>query len=100
MQIEFERTGGFGGLRLAITVDTETLAPEAANELARLIAAAGFYELPAQLATSLARADQFQYRLSVSDGARSHTITADEGAPETVQALFRKLIALARTRRA
>jgi hypothetical protein len=49
MHIEFVRSGGFAGLRLAASIDSQHLTPEQASTLDKLIAAAGFFDLPERL---------------------------------------------------
>ena len=100
MQIEFERSGGFTGMRLATSFNTHDLDEEDAAELSRLIDSAGFFSLPTQLESATPGGDQFHYRLTVSreqDEPRTHTVTMGEAsAPPEVQPLLRKLTLLAR----
>jgi hypothetical protein len=94
-----ERTGGFAGMRVLTTIDTETLPPEQARELESLVEAASFFELPARAKTTPSGADHFNYRISIEAEGRKHTVeTSDEVAPETLRPLLRRLTALARSR--
>jgi hypothetical protein len=100
MHIQFERSGGFTGMSVKATIDTETLAAQDANELRALIDAAGFFDLPRKPASEATGADQFQYTISVDDAARRHTIETNDGvASEALQKLLRRLTALARSSR-
>ena len=100
MRIHFERTGGFFGMRLSATVDTNTLAPEEAHTLNEKISAANFFELPSKLKASGRAADQFRYRVTVEEGLRQHTVeTSEVAAPEPLRDLLQQLTTLARTRR-
>jgi hypothetical protein len=97
MHIEMERTGGFAGLSLITTVDTETLPEDEAVVLHDAVAAASFYELPAQIASTAPGADRFHYRLTVEDRGRRHTVRAGESAlPATLRPLIDALSAIAR----
>src|SRR2546425_7633629 len=58
MQVHFERSGGFAGLRISHDVDSANLPPEEASELSKLIETAHFFELPAVLRATLPRADR------------------------------------------
>ena len=80
MRVEFERSGGFGGLRRVCTVDEGTLPPEAARQLRDLVHGARFFDLPAEIRASQPGADRFRYRLTVDDGERRHTVDLDEAA--------------------
>lgn len=66
MKIHFERTGGFMGLRMVTTIDTDDLPEEEAEVLCRLFDDVDFFELPARLDSPDPAMDQFHYVLSVS----------------------------------
>src|SRR5437763_1786412 len=78
MRASLERTGGFAGVRLASTADTEELSPEDAQRLKQLVDSANFFQLPEADATSKSLPDRFQYTLTVEDGNRKRTITIPE----------------------
>jgi hypothetical protein len=99
MKIAFERSGGFAGLRLSATFDTELLPSETAAALARLIEEADFFNLPAILTGSPNAADMYQYVLTVEDETRSHMVTASEdGVSDALRQLLDFLLRLARKR--
>lgn len=79
MQVSFERSGGFIGAPMTITLDSATLAPDDATQLRRLVEAADFFNLPAT-AKSPAQPDRFHYQVSIQEGDRHHTITIGEAA--------------------
>lgn len=98
MLIKIERTGGFTGMRMQTTIDTETLPSEQASELEQLVNAASFFELPARVSTPLSGADRFHYKICIESEGRKHTVeTNDEVAPNTLRPLLRRLMALARS---
>lgn len=100
MRIEFVRSGGFAGLRLATSFDVDELPPEEAHELEDALDSARFFSLPEQLHEEDRGADRFQYEITVEDNDRRHTVQAGEASlPENVQPLVRQLERLAKTRR-
>jgi len=99
MKIEFSRSGGVAGIRLAVTLDTEKLPAKEAERLRGLVAAAALFDLAASLKSATPRPDQFQYRVMVEDGARKKQIEMDESSiPERTRPLLDCLVDLARTR--
>jgi hypothetical protein len=97
-RVDFERTGGFAGLRLAATVDRRRLPPEEAARLDGNLAAAGFFDLPEKIAPAPGGADRFHYRITVEEQGRKHTVEFGEAsAPEALQPLIRQLTLLARS---
>jgi hypothetical protein len=97
MRINFERTGGFAGTRMATVADTSTLPPEQANQLRRLVEAADFFHLPATITSPTSGADRFQYRLAVEENGVQHTVTVSERAlPAPLRPLIEWLVAAAR----
>jgi hypothetical protein len=75
MLIQFKTEGGIAhlpGLSEPVTIDTDELPVEQANELERLIEVADFFELPATSAPPPGAADYQQYTISVTTPSRSH----------------------------
>lgn len=100
LRVQFERTGGFAGLRLTVDLNTDSLSAVEADELRHLVESARFFELPAQIVGSEKTADQFVYKVTVESEQRTHTITVGESAaPETLRPLIDWLSAAARKRR-
>ncbi len=97
MRISFQRTGGFAGITKTTTVDTATLAPNEAETLPRLVEAADLFRLPAQIPALNPQSDRFQYKLTVEDQGKQHTVTVSEAAlPGTLKPLIEWLNQLAR----
>lgn len=97
MQITFERSGGFAGMRMSYSVDTEELPPEKAQAIKDLVEQVDFFNLPDVLPEEAALPDQFQYELTLETEAEKHTLkTTESGATAPVQALLRTLTLLAR----
>ncbi len=100
MRIQFVRTGGFAGMRLAGTIDSDTLPEDEAQALQKELDNAHFFELPSQLSGEAGGADRYQYEITVDDGRKTHKIEAGEAAlPQQVQPLVQHLERLARTQR-
>ncbi len=75
MRIRFKMEGGIvhlPSLSEPVTIDTEELPVEQANELERLIEVADFFELSATSAPPPGAADYKQYTISVTTPSRSH----------------------------
>jgi len=100
MRIHFVRTGGFAGMRLASTINSEGLPEEENLVLRSELDNAHFFELPEQLTGESGGVDRFQYEITVEDGDISHTIAAGESdLPGHVRPLVKHLEKLARTNR-
>ena len=89
MRVSFERTGGFAGITKKTTVDTDTLPPNEASTLARLVEVADLFRLPEQITSLNPQSDRFQYKLIVEDNDKQHTVTVSEAAlPGTLRPLI------------
>lgn len=100
MHIQFVRTGGFAGLRMATEIDSESLSPEELQMLREALDNAQFFNLPEQMMSDMRGADRFQYEITVEDGGRQHTVQTNEASmPEEMQPLVSQLELLARSRR-
>ncbi|MDH3291009.1 MAG: hypothetical protein OEO20_07445 [Gemmatimonadota bacterium] len=100
MRIHFERSGGFAGLQLAVTIESDTLSQEDLQQLRWLVDEADFFALPSELREQTPRADQFVYKVTVESAGRRHTVeTTDEAAPPTLQPLLDWLSRAVRTAR-
>ncbi len=97
MQISLERSGGFTGIPLTITVDTATLSSAQATQVRHWVEASDFFRLSSP--STPAQPDRFEYEVTVRDGDRSHTVTVGEAAiPEPLRPLLSWLIEAARSR--
>jgi hypothetical protein len=105
MRVHFERSGGFGGIRLTADLDTDqlhviygappvqrALSPEEARYLERLVEASNFFALPAGTSSATRGADRFQYVITVESAGKRHSVqTTDEAAPEALHTLVASL---------
>ncbi len=100
MHIDFTRSGGFAGMRLSCSVDTEQLPSDQASELDKLVGNAAFFDLPEKIVPERQQPDRFEYRVNVDAGDKSHAITvSDAAAPESLRPLLNYLTTLAIVRR-
>jgi len=98
LRIRFTRHGGFTGIPLNVTVDTDSLSTEQIATLRRLLEDAKFFELPATAGSR--GADQFQYRIAVEAGSRRHQIeVGDQSMPDSLEPLIEFLTDLGRPSR-
>jgi hypothetical protein len=81
MRIEFERSGGFSGLRVAATIEADSLSKEESDELCHLVEDAGFFDLPTRIAGPATQSDQFSYKVTVDDGGQRHTVVLENSEP-------------------
>jgi hypothetical protein len=96
-QIEFERTGGFAGMRIAADLKFEDLPDEQADTIAELLDDLDFAELPEELMDDSDMPDQFTYTIKVITEEWEHTVTTgDASASEKMQQLLQVLNRLAR----
>jgi hypothetical protein len=99
MNIHFERSGGFAGLRLSHDLDSAELSPEDGKELERLVDTAHLFELPETIRAVNPGPDRFQYKLTMKAGPREHTVAVDEAAvPDSLRPLLNWLIEKVRKR--
>lgn len=98
-KILFERTGGFMGRKVSVTIDLEDLPEERAEELDDLLDEANFFELPADL-TRPAIPDAFTYNITVFSDDEQHSVRcSDATAPDDLRPLLEELSNQARMNR-
>jgi hypothetical protein len=98
-KILYERTGGFMGRKISMTIDLEDLPDEQAEMLAGLLDDADFFKLPADL-TKAAMPDSFTYQITVSSEKGEHSVrVGDATAPDDLRPLLDELSRQARMQR-
>jgi hypothetical protein len=96
MHIEFARTGGFGGIRLATTVDTQELPSEQASTIDRLVSDADFFKLPEKLLPAAPAPDRLEYKVTIATTEETHSVVvSDPATPEKLRPLLNYLTTLA-----
>jgi emfourin len=97
MRIDFERVGGFAGIRLKADVDTDALSQEEAKSWQALVENAQLGQIHQSSGADSRTRDAFEYWLTVEDGAnRSSVRMTDETLPPSVTPLIERLLALAK----
>ena len=95
-KILFERTGGFMGRKVSLTIDMDDLPKEQAEMLTEFLDDSDFFELPADL-TKPAIPDSFTYNITV---VKEHNVrVSDTTAPEELRPLLEELSKQARIQR-
>jgi hypothetical protein len=98
-KIYYERTGGFMGRKVSMTIDLDDLPEEQAELLDDLLDEADFFELPADL-TNPTMPDSFTYNITISSEERQHSVrVSDATAPEDLRPLLEELSRQARMQR-
>ena len=98
-RIQFERTGGFAGIRFAADFALGDLPDEQAHTLTELLDDLDFDELPEQILGDQQVADGFTYSITVVTEKRQHTVvTGEASAPEKMHDLVQLLNEIARSR--
>jgi hypothetical protein len=90
MHIDYQCSGGFGGLRLVYKGETDALPDDEAKMLLDLIEAANVFELNPKQASQKSRniPDDFTCRLTLSMAGKKKTLSFNElGAPESLRRL-------------
>ena len=92
MIIHLVRTGGFGGMRREVRIETQSLPAAEREPLEGLVRGAGFFSLPEKFPKPGRGADFFLYSVTVEDGRRRHTVeVAQPMVPENLRPLIREL---------
>ena len=98
-KIFFERTGGFMGRKVSLTIDLDDLPAEQVDLLDELLDEADFFELPSDL-TKSAMPDAFTYNITVSSETRQHSVhVGDATIPDDLRPLLEELSRQARMQR-
>ena len=98
-KIFFERTGGFMGRKVSLTIDLDDLPAEQVDLLDELLDEADFFELPSDL-TKSAMPDAFTYNITVSSETRQHSVrVSDATIPDDLRPLLEELSRQARMKR-
>jgi hypothetical protein len=77
MRISLERSGGFMGIPMTTTIDTNQLSSRESEQLHQLVETLDFSQLPA-LTASTPQPDRFQYRLTIDHNSQSQTVSFSE----------------------
>jgi len=100
LRIFIERTGGFAGMTMRTAVDKKDLAPDEALKLHQLVEDADLFNLPQEIMPPSRSLDRFQYKLTVEENGRQHTVrVSEEAMPGKLKPLVKWLMERARQSR-
>ena len=89
MRIFLERSGGFIGIPMTMTIDTDRLPMVEVIQLRKWVDAAQIDCLPACIASPNNQPDRFQYELVIEDKGRRHVVSFGETAmPSSLRPLI------------
>ena len=87
-KINFERTGGFAGIRLKAEVEMNDLPEDQKREIIELLDEADFEELPEKLSGKMPMPDEFVYSITVRSREKEYKVLAGESSlPNDLQPL-------------
>jgi hypothetical protein len=93
VQVEVERTGGFGGLVTRRSADTDSLPAEEARQLAELVGALDLEALRNAPSPARTVPDAFQYDIVISTGGTQVSLHAeDPDVPAQLRPLIRFVV--------
>jgi hypothetical protein len=88
MRVTLEQSGGFAGLMITRTIDTQDLSPTESQQLENLVNESNFFQLNSITELS-PQPDRFGYTLSVEIEGRTHSIQLSEtNIPDKVRSLL------------
>ena len=97
MEITIERCGGLIGQAERLgPVDTARLSQDVAGKVDAIISEMKFFDLPVTI-TKPGGADLVEYRTTVADGSRTHTVYSNELSDAAYQMELSDLISLLET---
>jgi len=93
-KIQFERTGGFAGIRLAASIELDELPDDQKKEILDLLDELDFEELPEKLSDKMPIPDEFVYSINVEADKGEYKLLAGESAlpdkmPDLIEILER-----------
>jgi len=94
--ILFERTGGFAGRKISLSLDLDSLPSDQAGTLRGLLETCDFFSQPVS-PSAPSVPDEFVYFITVATDTVEHTIqTSDTAMEESLRPLVEELARLAR----
>jgi hypothetical protein len=93
MKVYFEQRGGLAGIDNSILIDSDSLDPQEASELQRVVDNSNFFNLSSDPAAPLRGADYLEYKITIeTDDNKKHSIkTTDLSMSPNVATLIRYL---------
>ncbi|MFO3797064.1 MAG: protealysin inhibitor emfourin [Anaerolineales bacterium] len=91
LKIQFERSGGFAGMKIRFSLDEKDLSAEERERLLEMLRQAGVFDQP-RLPIPPSGADRFTYRLTIANRGEVYTIEVDEDSmPQEMRPLVEYL---------
>lgn len=85
MRVTLEQSGGFAGLMITKTINTQDLSPSEAQQLEEMVRESNFFQLNS-ISEAFPQPDRFGYTLSIEMEGRTHSIDISEtNMPESVK---------------
>jgi hypothetical protein len=98
-RIEFERTGGFMGRKVSLSINLDELPPDQAQIIGLLLDESDFFNLP-ENTVKTGMPDSFLYTITVTKEKQKRVIhTSETTAPEKLRPLILDLSSRARARK-
>lgn len=98
MRIQYQRTGGFAGIKLSGKIDLEDLDEEIAQKIQHLLDESDFFDLPEHLQSDDSTRDQFNYTITVESKKGHHSVTFCQPPNKELSELSDLLFRLVRRR--
>ena len=100
VHIDFERSGGFAGISIITSIDSEKLPQKEADNLFILLNKAKLSDIQIPGKNNITQPDRFAYKLTIQTNQKKYSFSLDENnIPESLQPLIKYLINKARTGR-
>lgn len=77
MRVTLEQSGGFAGLMITKTIETQDLSPSEAEQLENMVRDSNFFQLNS-ISEAFPQPDRFGYTLSIEKDGRTHSIEMNE----------------------
>ena len=97
MRIYYEQSGGFAGIDISTTVDTDSLPADEVNKIQDLVNKANFFSLNSVSSPPEMGADYFHYRITVemedneNGQKKEHTVEIYDPVPAQIKPLIKYL---------
>jgi len=74
MKVYFERTGGFAGISISVSLDTDKMPQDESEQLHSMCNNVNFFNLPPKSEPKSGVADLFHYKITIESKDGKHTV--------------------------
>lgn len=74
MKVHFERSGGFAGISMSVSLDTDNMPQDESARLHQMCDNMNFFNLPSKLDVKSGAADLFRYKITIESKDGKHTV--------------------------